>query len=412
MISEEKDAKPMKNKKEKQNRKISTFLPEGRMGVYLVLWAVFLLGLFALFFANVLPGDRAYSRLEDRELSQRPELTLESVADGTYAEAFETWQRDQFPGRDFFFQTGAYLDAWMGKSVRDGVINGKDGYLFEVPEEPDTEKLAEKTEALRRFAKDNEERKVSFMLVPNAAQIMKDKLPAWTKTVDQNAWFAEVKKELGTQITWLDAMTPLKKRSQEDIYFQTDSRWTAKGAGYVFDAVSEELGIPETIKYDMELYGISNTFNGNLSSASGYEAGYKEAMYFYQIKDTTAPQFVVNYLDSGKKTTTLYDLDKLKEKDQYQVFLGGAHPLIDIRTTAENERRLLVVKDSYGNAMVPFLVPYFREILVVDSELFEGDLEELARDNEMTDILFLYNGNTFCREEKLIEILGGASAGE
>lgn len=399
----------MKMEKEKEKTGLLSFLPEGRIRVYLVLWAVFLLLLFGVFLANVLPGDREYSWIEERKLAKRPELTLENVADGTYAQSFETWQRDQFPGRDFFLQVGAYLDVWMGKSVRNGVINGKEGYLFEVLEEPDQENLLEKVEAVNGFARKNKKMKVYMMLVPNGAQVMKGKLPAWTETADQKEWFQTVRKGLDSNILWLDALRPLENRSEEELYFQTDSRWTALGAYYAFDAAAEALGIPKESRYKMEPYGISNTFNGNLSSASGYEIGYKEAIYFYQIKDASAPQYVVNYLDSGKKTTTLYDLEKLKEKDQYQFFLSGDHPVTDIRTTAESERRLLVVKDSYGNVMIPFLAPYFQEILVVDSQLFEGDLKEFAKDNGMTDVLFLYNGNTFCKEENLTEILEGAS---
>lgn len=77
------------------------------------------------------------------------------------------------------------------------------------------------------------------------------------------------------------------------------------------------------------------------------------------------------------------------------MFLGGNRPLLDIRTTSESPEKLLIFKDSYANCLIPFLVPYFRQILVVDPRYYYGDVEALIQENQIGSILFLYNGNTF-----------------
>ena len=110
-------------------------------------------------------------------------------------------------------------------------------------------------------------------------------------------------------------------------------------------------------------------------------------------------------MDEQKKTATLYDTSKLKEKDQYGMFLGGNSGLINIRTTADSTERLLLFKDSYANCLVPFLTPYFREILIVDPRYYYGDITEIMRDNKISSVLFLYNGNTFVEDNSISGVL-------
>ena len=144
---------------------------------------------------------------------------------------------------------------------------------------------------------------------------------------------------------------------------------------------------------------------------SGYETGYKEPVYIY-LPEGDAPQVVVNYVEEQKKTASLYDSSMLEGRDKYGVFLGGNHPLIDIKTTADSTRRLLIFKDSYANCFIPFLTPYFREILVVDPRYYTGNLEELMEQNRLTDVLFLYNGNTFFQDRMLSGVLASGSTAD
>ena len=103
----------------------------------------------------------------------------------------------------------------------------------------------------------------------------------------------------------------------------------------------------------------------------------------------------------------MYDSAKLEERDQYAVFFGGNHSLIDIRTTCAQDDRLLVIKDSYANCFIPFLTPYFREIVVVDPRYYTGDMEALIAEKKIGSVLFLYNANTFFEDRMLSGVLPG-----
>ena len=106
-----------------------------------------------------------------------------------------------------------------------------------------------------------------------------------------------------------------------------------------------------------------------------------------------------------KKTASMYESSALDQKDQYEVFFGGNHSRIDITTPVEENKNLLIFKDSYANCFIPFLQPYFRSIIVVDPRYYYDDVDRLVTDNSITDILFLYNVDTFMTDTSLADVL-------
>jgi len=114
---------------------------------------------------------------------------------------------------------------------------------------------------------------------------------------------------------------------------------------------------------------------------------------------------VASYESEGIKTAELYDRTKLDEPDAYEVFLGGDYDKIDIRTTADSTDRLLLVKDSFADCMIPFLIPYYREIIVVDADYYQKHVSDLLDKNKITSVLFLYDCNNFVQDDKLSSIL-------
>ena len=198
----------------------------------------------------------------------------------------------------------------------------------------------------------------------------------------------------------------LKKHRAEEIYYHTDHHWTTLGAYYGYQALAAAMKLDTSKAPAMKSYAVTNSFNGTLSATSGYETDYNEPIYIYAPDDLkTAPQVVVNNVNEKKKTATLYDTSKLKEKDKYALFLGGNYPVLDIRTTADTTDRLLLVKDSYANSVIPFLTAYYREIIVVDPRYYYDDIREVMKKNKITSVLFLYNGNTFVQDNSISGVL-------
>ena len=363
-----------------------------------------MLGIICLF--NLVSGDKEYSEKENRMLQQRPQFTLAGIESGRLMEQYESYLSDQFVGRNFWVSLKTRIDLLAGKRESNGVFKGKNHYLLEDIASPDQEQMAQNIEAIESFENKYQDIPMYMMLGPNAANIESGKLPGFAVTEDQNQIFRNIQKELGDYINWVDVTKTLKKHKSEDIYYHTDHHWTTLGAFYAFQELASSMKLDTSKVSEWKSYAVTSEFNGTLSATSGYETGYEEPIYIYapeNIED--APEVVVNYVNEKKKTATLYDSSKLEEKDKYAMFLGGNYPMIDIRTTADTTDRLLLIKDSYANCLVPFLVPYYREIIIIDPRYYYGDITEVMESNKITSVLFLYNGNTFVEDNSINGVL-------
>lgn len=365
---------------------------------------LFLVMLGVICLVNLFSKDKEYSEKENRMLQQKPEISLYGIESGRWMKEYESYRSDQFVGRNFWVSLKTKVLA--GKRESNGVFKGKDSYLLEDIKEPDQEQLSQNLEAIKEFESGYQNVPFYVMLVPNAANVLSDKLPPFAVVEDQKQIFDDIQNELDEYIHLVDVSQILKKHKSEVIYYHTDHHWTTLGAYYAFQELAASMELDISKISTMKPYAVTNDFNGTLSATSGYETGYEEPIYIYASEQTEdMPEVVVNYVNEKKKTATLYDTSKLEEKDKYAVFLGGNYPLIDIRTTADTTDRLLLIKDSYANCMIPFLTPYFREIVVVDPRYYYGDIKELMEENDFTSVLFLYNGNTFVEDNSISGVL-------
>lgn len=370
---------------------------------------MFLILLFLICLLNIVWPSREFSEKENRMLEQKPELTLSGIESGRFMEQYESYQSDQIAGRDLWVQLKTRVDLLMGKRESNGVYKGKSKYLMEDIKTPNQEQMEHNLASMCSFQEAYPDIPMYMMLVPNAANVLSDKLPSFAVTRDQDKDFAEIQKALKGHLTWVDVSSAMKDHKSENIYYHTDHHWTSLGAKYGYEALAEALQLDTSKEVELKPYAVSDSFNGTLSATSGYETGYEEPMYVYLPKEEgTGPEVVVSYVEEQEKKATLYDTSKLKEKDKYAIFLGGNSGLIDIRTTADSTDRLLIVKDSYANSLVPFLTPYYREIFMVDPRYYYGDIHEIMENNKITSVLFLYNGNTFVEDNSISGVLENA----
>jgi hypothetical protein len=97
-------------------------------------------------------------------------------------------------------------------------------------------------------------------------------------------------------------------------------------------------------------------------------------------------------------------MSNVTKKDKYTVFFNGNHPLIKISTNGSPNNKLLVIKDSYANSLIPFLTQNYDEIYVVDPRYYSDNLKALIDSNNIKNILILYNVNTFFEDSSINNI--------
>ena len=361
---------------------------------------IFILTLFLFLIINVIVPDREKSVQENRMLATKPKFRLSSLISGDYDEKFEAYMDDQFVGRDMWRKLKVTVDRIGGSRLENGVYIGTNGQLLEQIEVADENHLAANIKAIKSFSESQSKIPVRMMLVPDAANVLNHSLPALAKPEDQTQMFSMVRKDLGDSVEWIDVSTELNKHKTEKIYYKTDHHWTTLGAFYAFQATAPSLGIEGDLSGKYVSYAVSDSFNGMLASKSGVNLGEKEQIDIY-VPTEEDTDLIVDYVDEGKRSTSLYDSSKLKEKDQYTVFLGGNSSLLDIRTVSTSTKRLLLVKDSFANSFIPFLTPYYREIVVVDPRYYSGTINDLMDSYRISEVLFLYSGNTFFKDNNI-----------
>lgn len=361
---------------------------------------IFILTLFLFLIINVIVPDREKSVQENRMLVTKPKFRLSSLISGDYDEKFEAYMDDQFVGRDMWRKLKVTVDRIGGSRLENGVYIGTNGQLLEQIEVADENHLAANIKAIKSFSESQSKIPVRMMLVPDAANVLNHSLPALAKPEDQTQMFSMVRKDLGDSVEWIDVSTELNKHKTEKIYYKTDHHWTTLGAFYAFQAAAPSLGIEGDLSGKYVSYAVSDSFNGMLASKSGVNLGEKEQIDIY-VPTEEDTDLIVDYVDKGKRSTSLYDSSKLKEKDQYTVFLGGNSSLLDIRTVSTSTKRLLLVKDSFANSFIPFLTPYYREIVVVDPRYYSGTINDLMDSYRISEVLFLYSGNTFFKDNNI-----------
>lgn len=389
------DLKERRNKKRRMQRRRRDHFRR-------VMTAFFIVSLVLVTVLNLVIPDRKFSDQENRMLTQKPHLTWAGIQSGSFMKEFENYYADQFFARDAWISIKLGLERASGKRESNGVFLGKKGHLLEKPNEPDWDGVQKNMQAVSEFAANHSGLSTTFCMVPNAFSVQSQYLPKDAPVRSQAEDLAKIQSMAGDSVRFVDLTGALKQHASEYIYYKTDHHWTSLGARYGFEALAGTLGIDQPAA-DYDVYTVAADFQGTLASKSGYH-GTDDTVTVYQPKGG-AQEYIVEYADTGAKTTSVYSSEALKQKDKYQVFFGGNHTRITISTTVANDKNLLVIKDSFANCFVPFLLPYYQTITIVDPRYYYDSIDTLIENNSITDVLFLYNANTFVQDNSLADVI-------
>lgn len=367
----------------------------------------FLAALFCLFLGgllvwHVLLPDRARSDVENRTLAQKPAFSWSALADGSYTEAVEEYFADQFPLRDQWTGLKARAEQIIGKREFHGVYLCDDplfnsGTLISRVDTPDAE-LVEKNLGYVTALTDKTDVPAYLGLIPSAAEIWQDRLPAGAESWDQAAF---LKRAAETGVPVVDFRSILSAHADEYIFYRTDHHWTSRGAYYGYAAVMEALGrgdgtLPIT-HFGVET--VSGDFNGTLYSQSGVHWMEPDYMQFWVPEEGLT---VTSWRSGAPETAALYDRTYLDQKDKYSAFLGGNQPLCVIRNEAlPDGGKLLLVRDSYSDSLAPFLSQSFSEIHLLDLRYYRASVAQYAAENDIDAILVLYSVPNFVTDRNL-----------
>ena len=374
----------------------------------------------------ILPHDKL-SVNEKRSLSPFPILTSNNYLTGKYTDSIDFYYSDNFLFRDHLIALSNKLKEKRGIKNLDIKIytkNEKAGNLIEKNKIENNIKAADTINILNN---DNEYQNIKSVIVykNRAVQMFsgsKKVAASFSKLMgeykltfpDVNVYCMAVPVggdfylpnniNKNNEIKFIDALyaslvngvipirayESLKPHYKEYLQFNTDHHWTGRAAYYAYEAFCNTIGISQVPMEKLNrkvikgflgtlyYYTLSPELKNNKDSVEYFKIPYETKTVYY-TKNSTTPVKGNLYAESARGGNS------------YGVFLGGDFPLIKIVSSIKNNKKILVLKDSYGNAFVPYLASHYEEIYVIDYRYYEGGVKNLVKNNNITDILFAHN---------------------
>ncbi len=207
-------------------------------------------------------------------------------------------------------------------------------------------------------------------------------------STDQSQCFDQVHAQLNG-VQGINICPVLSQHVEEPIYCRTDHHWQPLGAYYAAQAFAQAAGVPFD---DLNTYtpGKVEGFVGSMYSFSESAKLLNDPEDFTYY--TPGSPYTATYYTTALEPTDLDDTDLFAQGvdsyNAYEYYLHGDQYIVKVDTQVQNGRKLLIIKDSYGNAEVPFLVGSFQQIYVADVRYLERNLVSFAKDLGITDVLF------------------------
>lgn len=372
------------------------------MGKKLLPVFIFFLVISGLAGAGIFSQEKTWSATEKRELQTRPKPKIKTIKKGSFQKKYERYLSDQFPARDLWVQVQTDALRLLGKRESNGVYFGKDDFLLERYDETDfdAERMKENIGALKRFVRSaGTQAQVRVMMVPTKTWAMRDHLPAFAPTWDEQIFYDalyEAFDEDGHVLVPVERELVLRNTDDFQTYYRTDHHWTTRGALIGYEAYLKSLPADDAKERVTEKSGLVHVRDGFLGTtyAKVHQAGRADAIYLYEPEK----ELSVVYNLGERTTDSLYETEYLEEEDKYSVFTGGNQAVIEISGGEKNGKTLLVIKDSFANCMIPFLAEDFERVVVVDLRQLNVGCEALLEMFLPTDVLVLYNSAQFVQD--------------
>ena len=412
---------------------------------YILLFGL-LFAAFAVVF-NTFPRS-TFSELEKRELAVFPEFTTEKLFDGSFTSEVSSWFSDSEPFRDRFM----WLSMQVKDLIR--LDTGEENITFHAAEPEEQENLedleslenqdaeynyenhitadenakianagiiivgsGEKVRALMAYggsgkgctgyAEAANKYKETFphvnvycMVIPTSVEYycpekMRNRTNPQRPTIDN------VIRHLSPDVKPVDIYETLGEHAEEDIYLRTDHHWAPLGAYYAAQKFAQVAGVPfrDLTSYDRKVvHGYVGSMYGYSKDISVKEA--PEDFVYYVPRDVTYTTTYIDYtidenyrvIGMGRPYKSIF-FYKYKDGSggAYCTFMGSDTRITHVQTSTHNGRRLLILKDSFGNALPGYLFYSFEDIFVVDSRYFTKNMLDYVNENQITDILFANN---------------------
>lgn len=238
---------------------------------------------------------------------------------------------------------------------------------------------------------------VYALAIPTAIGVVfpDDIAKKYTDYSDQGKAIEKIYSKMSESVKTVNCFENMMMHRNEYLYFRTDFHWNGRGAFYAYDSFCKTKGIA-TIplsertekkfkKFLGELYWNNTGKDANIGNTP-------DTVLAYCPKSTTA---TMKFTDKNGNTypwNIIHDVSSYKSSVKYSTFTGGDNPITVFKNPDITDGSVcVVVKESFGNALLPFLVDHYSTIYEIDYRYWEGSLTQFAEKKNATDLIFANN---------------------
>jgi hypothetical protein len=321
---------------------------------------VFIALIFGLMAADLVAAPAEVSIAERRKLAQRPEFSLDRALDGRFAKDYARFLQDQVVFRDRFRAIKAFAElSVLRKSENNGVyvVEGDIYDRFYGINERYIERAAD---LIDRIIAALDADRVYLSVIPSKAHMLdRDRF----LLSDQNA----IASHLGERVnaSYIDLMD-LFKEGSTGLYYRTDHHWTTQGAIQAYSVLVTAMGYEPIEGYELEQ--VADSYVGSNYGKAALRSIEKDRIYLAHnayLDNLSVCRY--ESADTFECYDSVYFREKVGGLDPYDVFIGGAAPIIVIENDrAPTREELVVFKDSYAHALAPFLAQHYAVVTLFD----------------------------------------------
>lgn len=345
---------------------------------FVVMTVLFVSIIVVVCVVNVFKEDTLISISERRKLEQLPEVTVKTLFDGTYFKKLDSYTTDQFIARDMFRRLKVSTELKMFMKSDYNNLYEYEGYvineLYPLSESSIKYMVRKINEIYTRYL--NESNNVYFTIVPDKNYFVND----GNLKLDY-AKMEKLMKENLSNMKYIDIWDIL---SLSD-YYKTDTHWKQENIVKVADKILNAMGISMNTEFTQkEVAEFIGVYGGQFPVT-------KEQDTIYVLTNDVLENMVV-YNHETKTTTSVYNMEKADALDKYDIYLSGAVSLLEVTNPgSENDRELVVFRDSFGSSLTPLLCGEYSKVWVVDTRYISPKILGEYIDFEGKDVLFMYS---------------------
>lgn len=360
-----------------------------------ILFCAYLGGMMVI---SLLLPKQEFSPLENRYLQKPPVFSMDALQSGQFMEDAEQYVSDHIAGRDLWITLKAWCERLSGKRENNGVYFCKQDTLINRIDPPDWDRLRQSMGYLNAL-EDNVSVPVYFGLIPSAAAIWANRLPAGAPTADESAIIQKLYRS--SKAATVDFTLALAAHSDESLYYRTDHHWTSLGAYYGANALLESMALEPLQLDESQKATVTDQFYGTTFSSSGVHWVPPDTIDRYISADGIS---VTSYFSATPTQGALYVDRFLAEKDKYSYFLGGNQSLCVIKTQLAGAPKVLIVRDSYTDSLSPFLTKRFSEVHLFDLRYNLTSIKDYVAQHDIDAVVVLYSFSNFMDSANLFAL--------